>query len=168
MDQEIWKDIDGFEKLYQISNFGRVFSKRRNKIMKLNLRKNYLRVGFNKEGVYYCFQVHRLVAQAFIPNPDNKDEVNHIDCNKQNNNVSNLEWVTHEENMEHACNNERIHKTKIRVYIDGKEKGIYKSISKVSIIFRIEYGKLHRCIAKNKQLKLKGKIFSFEKVCALI
>lgn len=92
--EEIWKDIDGFEKLYQISNFGRVFSKRRNKIMKLNLRKNYLRVGFNKEGVYYCFQVHRLVAQAFIPNPDNKEEVNHIDCDKQNNNVSNLEWAT--------------------------------------------------------------------------
>ena len=166
--KEIWKDIDGFEELYQISNFGRVFSKRRNKVMKLNSRKNYLRVGFNKDGIYYCFQVHRLVAQAFIPNPDNKEEVNHIDCNKQNNVVSNLEWVTHEENMEHACNNDLIHRTKVKVYINGKEKGIYKSLAKVSFALRIEYDKIRRCLLKNKQLILNGKTFYFEIVNSLV
>ena len=165
---EIWKDVDGFEELYKISSYGRVLSKRRNKVMKLNLRKNYLRVGFHKDNINYCFQVHRLVAQAFIPNPHNKEEVNHIDCNKQNNVVSNLEWVTHEENMNHACNNNRIAKTKIRVYIDGKEKGIYKSISNVSLFFRIEYDKILRCIKKNKQLIKRGKTFYFEKVNALV
>jgi len=66
------------------------------------LSKGYLKIGLNVDLKRKCFFVHRLVAEAFIPNPDNKPEINHKDGNKKNNNVSNLEWVTHSENLQHA------------------------------------------------------------------
>lgn len=104
--KEVWKDIKGFEGLYQISSFGRLrhYSKR----FGWNILKNT-----NKKGCYLSVvlrgldkdksaKIHRLVANAFIPNPDNKPQVNHIDGNKQNNFVSNLEWATPKENFEHA------------------------------------------------------------------
>ena len=85
----------------------------KSKILKPNFNKmnGYLSVYVkNKDGKYrYCY-VHRLVAQAFIPNPENKKEVNHLDGNKLNNCVDNLEWVTREENIRHAFDNELIKK----------------------------------------------------------
>lgn len=120
MPTEIWKDIAGYEGLYQVSNFGRVKS--------LPRTVTYTRICNNKEqnvishhsgrimslptnGAGYIhvpitrgknMQVHRLVAEAFIPNPENKPFVNHIDGNKTNNRVDNLEWVTNRENQRHA------------------------------------------------------------------
>lgn len=105
--KEIWKDIKGYEGLYQVSNLGRVKSTRRNKekIMKPNKgKKGYLRLNFTINYKSKSFQVHRLVAKAFIPNPGNLPEVNHIDGNKANNNIKNLEWVTSKENCNHAWN----------------------------------------------------------------
>ena len=97
MSNEIWKDIKDYEMLYQISNLGNVKSLHCNKekIMKLTIRsKNYpyYFVGLLKNGKRKYFAVHRLVAQAFIPNPNNLPEVNHKDKNTFNNNVDNLEW----------------------------------------------------------------------------
>jgi len=101
--EEIWKDIEGYEKFYQVSNFGRIKSLNRidssnhricEKILKLKKRKNYLGVDLHKNGELRTYSVHRLVAQAFIPNPDNKPQVNHIDEDKYNNQVNNLEWCT--------------------------------------------------------------------------
>lgn len=98
----IWKDIKGFEGLYQVSNTGKVWSISRGQIRKTRLDKDgYERLDLTKEGKSYTRFVHRLVAEAFLENPENKSEVNHIDCIRTNNNLENLEWVTHAENMAH-------------------------------------------------------------------
>lgn len=104
-----WKDIQGYEGLYQVSNLGEVRSlkyKGRNNIKILkgaSDKDGYRRVAlFDKEKCRKEYRIHRLVAEAFIPNPENKPQVNHIDGNKINNKSDNLEWATQEENMQHA------------------------------------------------------------------
>lgn len=107
---EIWKDIEGYEGDYQVSNLGRVksykFKKEEVAILKPHKSKReYFVVYLNKKCKRKACKIHRLVAQAFIPNPSNKELVNHIDGDKLNNNVSNLEWSTHGENVRHALKN---------------------------------------------------------------
>ena len=97
--EEIWVDIKEYEGLYQISNMGRVRNSK-NKIKKSRVTKSgYVIIDLNKDKHPQTFYVHRLVAEAFIPNPDNKLYVDHIDTNKENNNVNNLRWATAKENM---------------------------------------------------------------------
>jgi hypothetical protein len=103
---EIWKEIEGYEGLYQVSNEGRIRSKRRIKIQ--GDYNGYKKVRLSKKSRQLTKQVHRLVAKAFIPNPNNKPMVNHKDLNRSNNNVNNLEWVTHQENVNHAVENGHI------------------------------------------------------------
>ena len=109
--QEIWKDIKGYEGKYQVSNLGRVrslydqnqFKKtHRIKLLKFNIRSGYYNVNLNNHRKRKSFQVHRLVAFAFIPNFDNKPIINHIDENRLNNKVDNLEWCTQKENVLHS------------------------------------------------------------------
>ena len=108
--QEIWKDIEGYEGTYQISSLGNIKSlprKTNNQFykgiyLKQTLYKGYLKVQLSNHSKSKWFLVHRLVAMAFIPNPQNKPQVNHIDGNKSNNKVSNLEWVTGSENQIHS------------------------------------------------------------------
>lgn len=116
---EEWRYIKDFGKRYVISNFGRVVSLSRkvsnhtgyiNKPSRLlkphKDKKGYARTYLDKgDGKTRFVPIHRLVAIAFIPNPDNKPQVNHIDGNKENNNVDNLEWVTNQENHNHAILN---------------------------------------------------------------
>lgn len=100
---EVWKDIPGYEGKYQVSTQGNIYSSRYNRYRKLRQdRHGYVFVALNKEGGQHFFLVHRLVAGAFIPNPDGKTEVNHIDGDKKNNRIENLEWVTHDENVQHS------------------------------------------------------------------
>lgn len=113
---EIWKDIEGYKGLYQISNLGRVKSLTRKvrcrnnkfRIVKENIlspiltKKGYLFVNLWKNNLCKRMLIHRLVAIAFIPNPENKLEVNHIDAIKTNNNLYNLEWNTRPENTLHS------------------------------------------------------------------
>ena len=103
MTEEIWKDIPGYEGLYQVSNFGRVKSLRKAIIMSIRInKKGYSTIGLSKTGVFNRKSIHRLVAEAFIPNPDNLPCVNHKDGNKLNNELNNLEWCTYGDNERHA------------------------------------------------------------------
>ena len=105
--EEQWKDIQGYEGLYQVSNLGKVKSLNylhtgKEQILKPGKNNGYLAVVLCKNGKVKTFKIHRLVATTFISNPLNKPCVNHIDCNPQNNNVDNLEWVTQRENIQYA------------------------------------------------------------------
>lgn len=98
---EQWQDIPGYEGLYQVSTLGRIKSNRSIKSLHID-KGGYLTVWLCKDSIQKNYKAHRLVALAFIPNPENKATVNHIDGNKQNNCVENLEWATHSENINHA------------------------------------------------------------------
>lgn len=103
--EEIWKAVVGYEGLYEVSNLGRVKSLHyyggdRQAIIKQSKRTDgYMHIGLSKNGICRSLVVHRLVAQAFIPNPDGLEMVNHKDEDRTNNNVSNLEWCTRSYNQ---------------------------------------------------------------------
>jgi hypothetical protein len=101
---EEWKYIEGTNKGYKISNFGKVYSLKTNKLMRIqtNVRFGYKQVYLRQNGGYKMYKIHRLVATHFIENIENKKEVNHKDGNKENNTVYNLEWCTRLENVRHA------------------------------------------------------------------
>lgn len=128
--EEIWKDIKGYEGYYQVSNQGRVKRIKDNKgtasgrILKSKSIANsgYLRVGLHTNTKSKVVSVHRLVAQAFIPNPENKPQVNHINGIKHDNRVENLEWVTPKENMQHAWKTGLISSENVRQGIDRARK----------------------------------------------
>lgn len=110
--KEVWKDIEGYEGLYQISNLGRVKRVTTGRILKGGKDKDgYLMVKLYKNNIRSNKKIHRLVAEAFIPNPENKPQVNHADENKTNNSLDNLEWMTAKENINHGTHNERVSKT---------------------------------------------------------
>lgn len=115
--EEIWKDIHGYEGLYQISNLGNVktlhygqkvsnnhWKETSSRLLKQKTSTSgYQRVELYKKDSRKCFYVHRLVAMAFLDNPENKPQINHKDGNKLNNCVDNLEWATSSENLKHAA-----------------------------------------------------------------
>ena len=118
---EIWKDIEGYEGLYQVSNQGRVKSLERKvdnghcirtvpeRILKPNkTKKGYQLVNLWKEGKIKRMSVHRLVAKAFLPNPENLPQVNHKDENPSNNHVDNLEWCDARYNINYGSRTERM------------------------------------------------------------
>lgn len=99
---EEWKDIEDYPN-YQVSSMGRIKSLNYNKtgkekIMKVTPCNGYFNLTLCKDGKTKQFQIHRLVAQAFIPNPENKPEIDHINTDRTDNRVENLRWVTHKEN----------------------------------------------------------------------
>jgi hypothetical protein len=97
------KTIQGFEGIYSITNFGRVWSHRRNKWIKHWINnKGYLQINLYNRGIQHKPKLHRLVAKAFINNPANKPQVNHLNGVKSDCRVSNLEWCTARENLQHA------------------------------------------------------------------
>lgn len=113
--QENWKDITGYAQFYMISNTGKVFSKRQNKILKPQPNSNgYLRISLSDGKRKRKFFVHRLVAVHFVSNPDaaSNNVVNHLDGNFRNNNSYNLEWTTMKGNSQHALKTGRMKRTK--------------------------------------------------------
>jgi len=117
MENEIWKTVVGYEGLYDVGSFGNIKSYYVGKdILRKSIDSNgYFVIGLTKNRNRNQFKVHRIVAEAFIPNPENKPCVNHIDNNRSNNHVENLEWCTHKENTQHALKQGRmVDMTKIR------------------------------------------------------
>lgn len=106
MEQEVWAKINGFEE-YEVSNMGRVRKIKYLKPNKSNVGK-YSVMSLSKNGKSSGFLLHRLVAEAFIPNPEKKSQVNHKNGNKDDNRASELEWMTRRENIDHAVSN-RLH-----------------------------------------------------------
>lgn len=183
--EEVWKDLNGeFGYHYQVSSFGRVRSKNRkikssngviislrSKILAQEHHKtNYYRVRLCVDKVKYSKSVHRLVAEVFIPNPENKPEVNHIDGNRLNNHLSNLEWTTKDENMKHAVDTGLIYnpfgekarnsKYRTKVYKNGvlvAETMGNKELEDLGF----DYRNVHACIT-GKQKSHRGHTFSRE------
>lgn len=155
--QEIWKDIKGYENLYQISNLGRIksFPRIGTRTMKIRILKQTI----TKNG-YYCVvlyknrkpktkSVHRLVAETFIPNPNNYNIVNHKDENSLNNNVNNLEWCTQKYNINYGTGNKRrsdTEKIKVNQYdLNGNFIKEWQGIIDVSKKLKISDGNIVAC-----------------------
>lgn len=103
--EEIWKNIKEYD-IYEVSNLGNVRNKITNKqLYYSNSNNGYLRVGLFKDHKRTMYSIHRLVAETFIDNPENKPCINHKDCNKKNNKVDNLEWCTYKENNSYKNHN---------------------------------------------------------------
>lgn len=106
------RDVVGYEGLYAVTSCGRVWSYKRNRFMTpLDAGYGYMVVCLRKDGKQINKRVHRLVAEAYIPNPEGKEQVNHKDENKKNNCLNNLEWMTSKENCNYGTRNARISKT---------------------------------------------------------
>ena len=121
---EEWRVVPGYEGLYEVSNIGNVRNVRRNKLLRLQKTNNgYIRVVLSKNGIKTGFQVHRLIAQAFLPNPDNLPQINHKDEDKTNNNVTNLEWCDAKYNNNYGTRKDKARETLIKSgYCTGLSK----------------------------------------------
>lgn len=161
---EIWKDIEGFEGLYQVSNLGRVKSLERvlnhghswkEKILKPQKHTGgYLFVNLCKDGEIKRGLIHRLVASAFIPNPDKLTEVNHIDENKCNNNIQNLEWCTASQNINHGTRNkrhaEKMSKAVCQYSLNGELIKVWQSTREIERQLGYSHGNIGMCCRRNK------------------
>lgn len=169
---EIWKDIAGYEGLYQISNQGRVKSLKRWDVNKkafvddesiLHPTGNgygYMIVGLRKETRKTNHYVHRLVADAFVSNPNGHTYVNHLDYNKQNNDASNLEWCSQKENMQHS--RDRMKHPKMITHSNTGERYITKSGNRYRVtINKKEYRScrnLEDAIKKRDEILSRGEV----------
>lgn len=155
--KEIWKDVSGYEGLYQVSNLGRIKSSERHG----NFNKNHILIGgkdtkgyrvvsLTKNGKGLTKKVHRLVAQAFILNPKNLPQINHIDGNKQNNTIKNLEWCDNAYNYKHSVQNKlRINSIKeLKKLAKKREKKVYQYNSEHNLI--AEYDSITKAQRKTK------------------
>lgn len=150
MKEEIWKDVKGYEWLYQVSNLGRVRSldrpyvgrnhtghthiiTKKGRILKPYIQRGYAHVVFSVSNKKKTYKVHRLVAKTFIPNPEEKPQVDHINGIRSDNRVENLRWVTHPENMKNPITKEHLfghigHRKKVYQYtLDGELVRTYVS-----------------------------------------
>lgn len=148
--EEEWRDIAGYEGIYQISNLGRVKSMNYygksgcEKIRMMRVNKfGYIDIVLSKKGVNKTYQVHRLVAEAFIPNPNSLPQVNHIDEDKGNNSVSNLEWCDSSYNINYGNRN--------------KIAGYKNSIPEITPVMCIETGETYISVAEASRKKNIGR-----------
>ena len=160
---ENWKDVVGYEGLYEVSDLGNVRRTKSGRPLKpLKRQHGYLGVQLHGKGGnernFKTFSIHRLVAEAFIPNNENKPEVNHKDEDKANNRVENLEWVSHKENMNSGTLPERFkgrksHRTKPILQFDnnGNLVGEYESASDASRQLKLSYKNIQNSLYKGQR-----------------
>lgn len=154
--QEVWKDIKGYEGLYQVSNFGNVqrqYKTKPNRKLKFSKDKNgYLRVGLCRDNFRKSFFVHRLVAIAFIENSYNYPVVNHKDENTENNNVENLEWCSVQYNTRynnaHLKRAKKLWKPILQISLDGQIIKEWKSRSEIVKTLGYSGGNISACCLK--------------------
>jgi len=134
MEEEIWKDIEGYEGIYTVSNLGRVYSHLKGRIREpKKMPKGYLHLVLTKDKKQKDVLLHRIVAMSFIPNADTyKIYVNHKDGDKLNNSVANLEWVTNQENINHA------HENGLYDNIKGKNNHFYGKVYKNNNLYVLD------------------------------
>lgn len=178
METEIFKDIEGYEGLYQISNLGNVKSLNyhrtgKERILKPAKKDNgYLFIGLHKNRNIKYFLIHRLVASSFLPNPNKLKEINHINENKIDNRVENLEWINHKDNMKYGNRSVKELETKnknssinaekpiIQLSKYGIEIGRYKSINEAERQTGINQSSIGRC-CKGKYNSAGGYIWKY-------
>ena len=162
--EEIWKDIKGYEGLYQVSNLGRVKSKRT--ILK-PAKCEYLKVSLCKKGSQNTYYVHRLVATAFLSNENNYTHVNHKDENKYNNNVDNLEWCDSKYNINYGNAQKKKGKQQIRYNVIQKDLSgnvikIWKCASEIAKCLNLNKGTIRKSCQKG--LKNYGYFWEYKSV----
>ena len=159
---EIWKDISGYEGLYQVSNLGRVKSlprkgtrTRKERILKELTSRKYLSINLYKDGQLKTFTIHRLVAEAFIENTNNLPEVNHKDENKLNNIADNLEWCTRSYNINYKNRNKKAaEKLSLMVMQFDKQFRlirIYDSLTEAYKETKIPYSNICKCCKRERK-----------------
>lgn len=157
-------DIKGYEGRYQISDDGRIWSCRKKGYMRPTQRSGYPWIILSKDGVQKGYSIHRLVAEAFIPNPDNFPLVGHMDDDKQNNSVSNLYWTTSSENRTHNGLSQELAKAQSKQTYQYDLKGnliaVYPSVREASRQLNISSGLICDVI-HGKYRQTHGFIFSY-------
>ena len=165
---EIWKDVKGYEGLYKISNRGKVYSFYTNKILKNSKSiDGYYRVYLRKNKKRKFASIHRLVAEAFIPNPNDLPQVNHKDENKKNNNVYNLEWCDCKYNANYGTRNKRGSNSKkkaIEQYTkDNKLIRIWNSSIEIRDVLGFDTSAISKCCNNRKNFNSShGYIWKFK------
>lgn len=187
MYKEQWKNIEGYEGLYQVSNYGRVrsldryvkHSKGGQKLLKgkevktrINKTTGYIEVGLSKDGKQTYHTIHRLIARAFIPNPNNLPVINHIDGCKINNSIDNLEWCTQQYNIQHSFNTglsknnmtqeisslgNKAHRRKVRCIEDDI---IFDSVKDAANYCGVDSARI-TVVCKGRRKTVKGKHFEY-------
>ena len=149
MKNEVWKDIIGYEKLYQVSNFGNVKTLRKNKLLKPTINyRGYLCITLSKNGKSTQYKIHRLVATAFLHNYLELPQVNHKDGDKLNNCVDNLEWCSPNYNMRHSYQNNLTKGAKKIIEQYDKNGNLIKrwnSMTEASKVLDIAQPSISRC-----------------------
>lgn len=169
LEGEVWKDVVGWEDSYEVSNLGRIRTKNRLRKGKndsdaqvsVHIKESYIDAdGYERISLYQDSKtklagVHRLVAEAFIPNPDNLPQVNHIDGDKSNNNSNNLQWVTNEQNIRHSIEkgsrDSQKHQKRVERVSDHKQ---FESIFKLSDEIDFDYKTLLQYFRKSSQVTI--------------
>lgn len=161
MTTEIWKPIEGYEDRYAVSNMGQVMNIKSRRILKLKTERNgYVRAHLSKNNKPKSVSVHRLVALAFVPNPNGYPTVNHIDEDKQNNSASNLEWTTMSYQNTYgvgAVNRNRAKERAVYQYtMDGEFIARFDSVKKAAVALGLNPSNIHSVCKGIKRYKSTG------------